>query len=114
MLSTIVMMMGWLFFAGPNPSTGLDSCSCATVTNLQTSANAGGSITLTWNGPAGANSYQVRYERLGDGYSSSIITSINPSHTYSNLIIGEEYEFQVASVCGTVASPFIGVQDIIE
>ena len=105
--------MGWLFFATPNPSVGLDSCSCAAVTNLQSTANAGGSVTLSWNAPAGAGSYSVYYTRAEDGYSSTVITSAVPSYTYGNLPDGH-YEFLVASVCGAESSPFIGVEDIIE
>ncbi|HOY32302.1 MAG TPA: fibronectin type III domain-containing protein, partial [Bacteroidales bacterium] len=75
---------------------------CNPPTNLTTSMITAHSAILSWTAPAGALAYRIQYRPVTTPVSAwTNITAQNTTVTLSNLTCGRQYEWRVASYCGT-------------
>lgn len=105
--------MAWLPLADQHISLPEATCTCPSVTNLHKSGQVDSSYTIAWDSQTGADGYNVYYTRQEGGYTSTVYSTTNPTHTFYGLPNGH-YDFFVSAVCGTESSSFVGVEDIIE
>jgi hypothetical protein len=88
-------------------------CQCNEATGLRKTGKTSDTFSMVWEAPYGATSYNVRYYRSEDNYTSSTISTSNTSFTFIGLTPGH-YTFYVQTACSGETSGFIGVDDILE
>ncbi len=95
------------FTVGPNFSTlTCPPPACVPPTGLSTSAIAANSAQLSWIAPLGAVYYKIQYRPLSPANSNwtQVYVTASSSYTLSGLTCATGYEWQVQSICSTVAS----------
>ncbi len=78
---------------------------CTAVTGLTTSAVANNSATFNWTASSGAVSYNVQYRAVGAASWTSANTT-STSYSVLALTAGNNYEWQVQTVCSTGTSAY--------
>jgi len=78
---------------------------CNTPTGLTVNGITAVGTTLNWNAVSGAVSYNIQYRKTGTTTWTSTTSATN-SKTISGLLSGTAYEFQVQTVCASIASAF--------
>lgn len=109
----MLKMLVFLLYLLPSNVQPREVCDCPQVSNLQTTGKTNSSYSISWSDNPSASGYTVKYTRQEDGYESPEFPASSSSFTFSNLTAGR-YTFQVAAICGTEKSSFIGVEDILD
>lgn len=86
---------------------------CPEPANLSIVSKSGGSIAFDWNNClGGCNQYLVKYFRQDDDFRSQVFTTDDSDISFSGLSAGT-YDFSFATDCGSIASGWIIVEDVI-
>ncbi len=95
------------------PPSGTTDCDCPSISNLQKTGQASGSISWSWNGSLSATRYETWYVRRSDNYTCGPVSVTSTAHSFTGLAAGD-YTFYFQAMCGDAPSQVIGVEDIIE
>ena len=89
-----------------------DELTCPEPTSITNAGSLVGVVSFTWDNCSSCNSYEVKYVRLSDGYTSPLFSTASASITLTGLASGE-YVFYFRTVCDGGVSGFIVIEDNI-
>ena len=84
------------------------TASLSAVSGLKTTSRTSSSVSISWNGVAGATKYEVYRAYAFNGTYSLIATMSGTSYNPSGLSSGREYYYKVRAVSGSTKGKFSG------
>ncbi|MEM1319424.1 MAG: fibronectin type III domain-containing protein [Bacteroidota bacterium] len=98
-------------FTPSNEPTAPLSNPCDAPVNIVKTIHTESTIAFTWGSSGDEHSYEVRYVRIEDGFTSSLVTGTN-FVSFTGLPAGT-YKFYFSTICGFGTSKEIVIDDLM-